>query len=107
MADSLVTKLGKTRAGERSRIWIEGTRLTAAGFAVGVVFLKKWDSEAGKLELTTRMPKDTPQTSRGRVTGKGDKPIIDIIGAKVIKTFKGCSHVRATYYKGRIVIEKA
>lgn len=106
MADSLITKLGKTRAGECSRIWIEGARLVAAGFPVGTAFVKKWDNEAGKLELSTRVPKDTPHALRGTVTGKGEKPLIDIIGLKVMETFAGCSHVRATYYKGRILIER-
>ena len=32
---NLQTKLGTARRVERSRIWIEGKRLTAAGFAVG------------------------------------------------------------------------
>lgn len=106
MADSLITKLGKTRAGECSRVWIEGARLQKAGFIVGVTFHKTWDEEARTLELKTRVPKDAPRTDVGTVTGKGDKPIIDIIGSKVIETFAGCSHVRATYHKGRILIER-
>lgn len=106
MADSLITKLGKTRAGECSRVWIEGARLQNAGFVVGTAFFKKWDGEAGKLELTTRVPKDTPRALTGTVTGKGEKPIIDVIGAKVMEMFAGSTHVRATFHKGRIVIER-
>jgi len=34
----IVSKLGKTRAGERSRIWLEGKRLAAHGFAKGAPF---------------------------------------------------------------------
>lgn len=106
MADTLITKLGKTRAGERSRIWIEGARLQASGFVVGTPFFKKWDNEAGTLELLVRVPKDSPRAVVGTVTGKGEKPLIDIIGAKVIEMFAGCEHVRATYYKNRILIER-
>lgn len=105
--DTLITKLGKTRAGERSRIWIEGPRLEAAGFRVGIPFVKTWDKDAGTLTLSTRVPKDAPRTSTGTVTGKGEKPIIDIIGKTVVEYFSSGTHVKADYYKGRIVIVKA
>ena len=49
--DALTTKLGTARRVERSRIWIEGKRLTAAGFAVGRYFIAEWQGEALTLTL--------------------------------------------------------
>lgn len=100
------TKLGKTRAGERSRIWIEGARLTAAGFTVGKKFHRAWSPENGLLILAI-LP-DVSSLARseyGTVSGKGEHPIIDIVGAKVIETFATSSHVHVTFRPNVITIE--
>ena len=100
----LTTKLGTTRAGERTRIWIEGARLTAHSFKVGGKFQKVWAD--GKLTLTAVTEKEFEELehgARGKISGKGEKPIIDITGAKVSETFKG-THVAVAYREGRITI---
>lgn len=99
------TKLGTTRAGERSRIWLEGARLTAAGFKPGMQFLKAWG--AGSLVLATCTSKQfeaAGRDERGTVSGKDAKPIIDITGAHVRDTFGAGSHVSVTYAHRTITI---
>jgi hypothetical protein len=101
--ETFKTKLGTTRAGERTRIWIEGKRLVEHGFPVGTRILKTWYSDEGKLVL--RIPVE-PEDANATVSGKGEKPIIDITGKLVVSTFGDVSHVIVTYHKGRIVITK-
>jgi hypothetical protein len=101
---SFTTKLGTTRAGERTRIWIEGKRLVDHGFTVGKRFTRMWHKGA----LTIIVCSETvfakhAVSERGTVSGKGEKPIIDITGAKVAATFTG-THVDVAYSKGTIVI---
>jgi hypothetical protein len=100
----LTTKLGTTRAGERTRIWIEGARLVAHGFPVGSKIQKVWGD--GKLVITSVTEKEFDElehAARGKVSGKGEKPIIDITGVKVSETFKG-THVAVVYREGRITV---
>jgi hypothetical protein len=102
-----VSKLSHTRAGERSRIWLEGKRLAAAGFVPGLHFAKHW--RAGRLSLALISEADfaaLPRDMRGKVSGKGDKPIIDITGRLVSETFAG-THVAVSYSAGRINISEA
>jgi hypothetical protein len=107
---TFTTKLGKTSAGERSRIWIEGARLEAHGFTPKTKFLKIWRAD-GTLLLAKEGTKlsgedaNTPATI-ATVSGKGTKPIIDITGAKVVETFGSGTHVLVTYRANRITIKK-
>lgn len=105
---TFVSKLGTTRAGERTRIWLEGKRLSAHGFEPGVRFIKQWDDD--RLVLVTLADADEaaayPKVSLGTVSGKGDKPIIDITGALVAQTFGSGTHVTVTYRAGRISIKR-
>lgn len=86
---TITTKLGKTRAGERSRIWIEGERLAAAGFTVG----ERYDAEWTDTGLTLRKT----YLGKKKVSGKGQHPIIDITGSKVIERFGHGTHVVAVF----------
>lgn len=100
----MLTKLGTTRAGPRTRVWLEGARLTEASFYVGRYFLKQWD--AGLLTIiscTADKYHATPRAERGKVSGVAGRPIIDITGAIVASTFKG-AHVRVTYAPDRITV---
>ncbi len=56
----------------RARIWLEGKRLTAAGFAAGARFSPEVIEGALVLRLN-------PNGSR-KVSGKGERPIIDMSG---------------------------
>ena len=97
---TFTSKLGTARKVERSRIWIEGARLVAHGFTVGETFSKQW--REGKLVIVLGTDGET-----GTVSGKGDKPIIDIVGQKVRDTFPNATHVKVTYDAGRITIVAA
>jgi hypothetical protein len=101
---TFVTKLGTTRAGERTRIWLEGSRLVAHGFTCGHMFLKTWEDGRLILTLHTGGALTAGRSSLGTVSGKGDKPIIDITGARVAELFGTGTHVTVTYRAGRITI---
>ncbi|UGY23778.1 hypothetical protein HU675_0038500 [Bradyrhizobium septentrionale] len=106
--EQFVTKLGKTRAGDRTRIWIEGKRLTEHGFKVGDLFAKHWNEKHRELVLSKIHPRTTEMMKResyGKVSGKGEKPIIDITGAKMQATFGLFESVVVTYDRGSIRIE--
>lgn len=106
MEKKFVTKLGPARKVPLSRIWIEGKRLVEAGFTVGQHFIKELEVEAPKLTLTILGPDDVLNTAPCKVSGKGDKPIIDITGEMVRGVFgKRCTHVVVTYGQGVIEIE--
>jgi hypothetical protein len=107
MTETITTKLGKTRAGERSRIWLEGKRLNAHGFTHRTPFHKTWS--AGRLVIeaaTAEGVEGLPRDARGTVAGAGERPVIDITGALVAKVFGG-THVRVTFSHRRIVIVEA
>jgi hypothetical protein len=92
MAVIFVSKLGKTSAGERSRIWLEGQRLIDVGFNPGDKIMKRWTDDALTIKRITEseweaLDRQGVRITRGRVSGKGDKPIIDIVGAVVKETF--------------------
>jgi len=103
----ITTKLGTTRAGERTRIWIEGARLADNGFTVGKFFAREWHKQSLVLTLISAAQFDKlSRDARGTVSGKDTKPIIDVTGAKVAATFSG-SHVVAVYSPGKITITNA
>lgn len=107
MTDTLTTKLGSTRAGARTRVWIEGKRLNASSFHVGRHFLKQWD--AGQLTLTlcdVGEFNNEPRTTRGTVSGKAGRPVIDVTGMLVANAFTG-THVLVTFKDERIIITNA
>ena len=104
---NFTSKLGTTRAGERTRIWIEGTRLIDAGFTVGKYFARDWRANSLVLTLISKAEFDKlSRDLRGTVSGKDAKPIIDVTGARVADTFAG-SHVSVAYHHGRIIISNA
>ena len=97
--ETLRTKLGTAKGIPASRIWLEGKRLTLAGFTKGKRFDKVFNRETGSLILQLA---DTG----AKVSGKGndDHPIIDITGKKIASYFLGLTHVRVTFEHGRITI---
>ena len=93
------TKLGKNKGVERSRIWIEGKRLSGAGFhAKATKYTANWNTNLRSLVL---MACDDGER---RVSGKGSHPIIDITGSKVVEAFNGCEYVNVEYLNGVIKI---
>lgn len=108
MADksTITTKLGTTRAGECTRIWLEGARLLAHGFTKGTLCKRAWNADAHKLVLTivdAATFAELPRDARTTVAGTEARPIIDIASARVRSVFRG-THVEAEYSRGRIVV---
>lgn len=98
-------RLGTTRAGERSRVWLEGKRLKDAGFTQGTLFSKDWSKGKLIIERITQTTFDKlSPINRGTVSGNADRPVIDITGERVQVTFSGAT-VSATYAYRCIVVE--
>jgi len=106
----LRAKLGTAKGAERSRIWIEGKRLADAGFTAGRYYLRTdlgnergpvWRLElVGEEDVVTEMPRT--------VSGRRDKPIIDITGRDVFEAFGRLgTHVDVWFYDGAIEIQPA
>ena len=64
----------------RPRIWLEGKRLAAAGFERGVRFdLTLGTKRYGGLLLYL----NEDGSGKRKVSGQGDRPIVDIVGAEI------------------------
>ena len=103
---TFLSKLGSTRAGPRSRIWLEGKRLLDHGFAHHAFVRRQWSE--GKLVLTLGTAAEyaeLPREERTTVAGTAARPIIDIVGQQVRDTFGSVGTcVQVTYRAGRITI---
>lgn len=106
-------KVGLNRG--RRRIWLDGPRLTAAGFAGGSYYhcLVQRGSIVAILlsaeELHERDPLVPPPAGtvikRRKVTGRADgKPVIDISGSDVSLAVGQAPAVNVVFARGRIVI---
>ena len=85
----------------RARIWIEGARLLAAGFKRGDIYMAAPTPDNGALYLALV---DDPEAYQGagklkKVSGKGERPVIDLSGSgcgpfstgdEVVITYKDC-----------------
>jgi hypothetical protein len=106
MKDILITKLGKTRSGERSRVWIEGERLTTFGFKAGSHYVREWDLPERTIRLrkiTAAAAAKLPQAFK--VSGRAERPVIDITGNQVSSLFK-TARVKVQFERGLIVISE-
>lgn len=105
MAKTFTHKLGKTRAGEGTRIWLEGQRLIDHGFLKNTGCERVWSE--GKLIIRV-VPierfEELPRANRTMVSGRADRPVIDIVGEAVCAAFP-TGHIEATWSQGRITIK--
>lgn len=102
-AMKFTSKLGVARGHHRSRIWLQGARLTAAGFTPGTKFGVVWYADRAQLFVNPQ-----PEGYEMRVvSGKGDLPIIDMVGARVLQTFGNGTHVNVSFKAGQITITRA
>lgn len=104
-----LTIIGTNHGKGTSRIWLEGKRLVEAGFEVGTRYDRVLHRSArvhqtngswtavGSIDLTLN-PK-----GKFKVSGKGEKPIIDISGGAVTDTF--AEHIAESYSSGAPVME--
>jgi hypothetical protein len=102
-------KLGTSKAGPRTRVWLEGARLLAVGFKHKAFVSREWGD--GKLTLRVVSKSDWNElkhSERGIVAGAPDRPIIDITGEKVRETFKAAGEfLSVDYAQDRITITAA
>ena len=88
----------------RLRIWLDGRRLTAAGFTGGRYY--RAAASPGVIVLATDplVSLDGDVMPR-RVTGRPDgKPIIDLTGGQVSAAFPAGGHIMVAYQPGFITI---
>lgn len=101
---TFTSKLGASRAGPRTRIWLEGNRLLAHGFKHGMAYHRVWRDNALTLTaISDAIAAELPRDQKGTVAGSPTRPIIDIATERVAATFKG-ERVNVTYRAGRITI---
>lgn len=93
----LISKVGAARRIPQSRIWIEGARLTASGFAHAARYDVDWSATGLTLALSP--------TGARRVAGTPQRPIIDITGDKVRAL--QCDRVRVGFWTNYLTIYKA
>ena len=105
-----LTIIGTNHGKGTSRIWLEGKRLVEAGFEVGTRYDRYADfNPRGAIQLIAN------PNGKFKVSGKGEKPIIDISGGAVTETF--ADHISKSspktpvvaveYSKGEIFIKEA
>ncbi len=95
-----LTKIGPARKVAHQRIWIEGRRLADAGFKPGDRYDRSEPPQGGLILLRA----DNGE-GQFKVSGKGDKPIIDITGAIVPRLFpQPATHVSVEFTPGHIFI---
>jgi hypothetical protein len=99
-------KLGTSRAGAGTRLWLEGKRLTDHGFTHGAFVCREWHE--GKLRLSVidaATFEALPRSERTTVAGSASRPIIDITGTQVSQAFPS-GHVTATWFTdGRCIVK--
>ncbi len=81
----------------RARIWIEGARLSAAGFTHHATYNVTSANSATILTLAS--------DGKRKVSGAAARPIIDLCG-KSCAPFETGDDVSITYQQGTIVIER-
>ncbi len=115
---SATYKIGTNKG--RPRIWIDGKRLADAGFTGGTYYTciptfgkitcQKYFSASLEDAVVWETMQAVVEVDGGRVrkvTGRPDgKPIIDLLGADVEAAFPGGKRVKATFFPGKLVIER-
>lgn len=103
-APATAQQVSYTRVGEnrgRKRLWLEGLRLEAAGFAPGDRFALTLDLAERRIVLTADPSGDRSVSSRTNKRG-GRTPIIDVCDASIERVLGPSGRVRATLFEGRI-----
>ena len=98
--DTLTSKTKVKQTKRNLRIWIEGQKLTAAGFTWHMPYMRTIKN--GKITLTLGGESNLKVAGRNR-SGK-ELPIIDISIAE-LEGFTAGQELTVTYTSGRIVIQ--
>ena len=105
MSKTFEHKLGKTRAGDGTHIWLEGQRLIDHGFTYRAQCERRWLDG----RLIVRVVRDAaafdelPRANRTTVSGSDGRPVIDIVGLQVRAAFP-TGRIEATWAQGRVSI---
>jgi hypothetical protein len=82
-----LTIIGTNHGKGTSRIWLEGKRLVEAGFEVGTRYDRMSNQTSRHGWVFSSLSFGPTPNGKFKVSGKGDKPIIDISGGAVTETF--------------------
>lgn len=108
MSKTFTHKLGTSRAGNGTRLWLEGKRLADHGFTHGALVAREWHE--GKLRLSivdAATFAALPRNERTTVAGSATRPIVDITGQQVAQAFPS-GVVTVTWFEdGRCIIKGA
>lgn len=101
MNETTRTKIGPNHGKPHTRIWLEGQRVRGAGFTPGLRYRRTIEGSTVTLTLDA-----TGQPGTFKVSGKGEKPIIDFTGAQIAALYPPpATHVTVTYAPGIITIQ--
>jgi hypothetical protein len=96
--------LGVSRAGNGSRLWLEGKRLANNGFSHGTLCARIWSHNCLILRPVDSATWETlERDSRTTIAGSVNRPIIDITGQDVARTFPS-GHVAVTWSHNLITV---
>tara|TARA_R110002096_G_scaffold340987_1_gene534075 strand:+ start:78 stop:431 length:354 start_codon:yes stop_codon:yes gene_type:complete len=100
------SKIGAAKQKPLSRVWLEGKRLTEAGFHAGTMYHREYYNTGTYNRLILWIDSGRDQSAGSyKVSGKNQKPVIDITGAMIRDNFgKYAPHVHVYYDFGRITI---
>jgi hypothetical protein len=87
----------------QARVWLEGKELSDHGIKRGMKFFRTTNVYEGVLVVTFDKKTCSFKTN-GTVSGKGDKPIIDMTGKWLTEFFGKATHFTATYLSHSIYI---
>lgn len=90
---STVTTCKQTARG--IRIWLEGSKLTNAGFAPDTPYTAVYDADAKR--ITLRVDRDSKKRVTKSTRNGQPRPIIDLMNKSVASVFNGGTQVRATF----------
>lgn len=82
-----LTVIGTNHGKKVSRIWIEGPRLVEAGFVVGARYDRTVKSTLFREPSRQCIMLTLAKNGKYKVSGKGEKPIIDTTGRVVREVF--------------------
>lgn len=88
--------------GNSKRVWMQGLRLSDAGFAHGTSYRTEYNLESSTITLI--LDENGDRKVSGRKKGDSVDPIVELFNAKTFEVLGDCNRVRADFYHGKVVI---
>lgn len=82
------------------RLWLQGLRLEACGFAKGARYRVDLDADTGRLFLV--LDAFGPRAVSGKQRGERWEPIVDLCNADVVRLVGDATRVRVDFERGRL-----